>query len=515
MGEVGGRPDRTPAAVSVQAGSLALASRYPHVLRARWLLLVGGLALLAALVVALLPNDVHGDTWIALVAGREVAQHGIPSHETLTIAAHGRPWIDQQWLAQLIMYWLYRLGGFALVGLVDAVLLCGAVVGAMWAAMRLRARLRSVGCILPVGVVGLLGGLEVRTQAYAYPLLVALVYLLASDARRSTRQVWWCLPLLVLWGNLHGSALMAAGLVSLRGVTVGWERRRSIARSTRAWVKPLALLLGGPLCLLANPYGASIASYYRATVFNGELRKLVAEWQPVTHNVTLLLALIVLGSVAGWSWRHHPDQSRPWDRLALLALAIGGAVALRNVVWFALATLVLLPVWIDPGVRAPAWRSRWGSLLAFAVAIVGVLWLVQAATMTFTKNAAQWAPDFPAPALAAVRAEVTAHPGWRVYGDDTLADWLIWKLPQMRGRIATDARFELLGADQLISQRQLASGGGAGWKLAARGYRLLVLDPTLYPHAAAAFRHEPGARTIYADRRVSVIVRSAAAARAG
>src|SRR5581483_11877370 len=228
MGEVGGRPDRTPAAVSIQAGSLALVARHPRALSARWLLLVGGLALMAALVIALLPNDVHGDTWIALVAGREVAQHGIPSHETLTIAAHGRSWIDQQWLAQLVMYGLYRLGGFALVGLVDAVLLCGAVVGAMWAAMRMGARLRSVGCILPVGVVGLLGGLEVRTQAYAYPLLVALVYLLACDARRSTQQVWWCLPLLVLWGNLHGSAIMAAGLVSLRGVTIGWERRRSV-----------------------------------------------------------------------------------------------------------------------------------------------------------------------------------------------------------------------------------------------------------------------------------------------
>lgn len=99
------------------------------------------------------------------------------------------------------------------------------------------------------------------------------------------------------------------------------------------------------------------------------------------------------------------------------------------------------------------------------------------------------------------------------YADDALADWLLWQLPQLRGHIATDARFELPRARELVSQTELASGGGLNWKLAARGDRLLVLDPTWYPHAAAGFRHEPGARTIYADRRAVVIVRSDAAAR--
>ncbi|MGN6871624.1 MAG: hypothetical protein ACTHMY_24780 [Solirubrobacteraceae bacterium] len=499
--------------MSVQAGSLELGAREPKALSAPLLMLVGVLALVAALVVALLPNDVHGDTWIALMAGREVAAHGIPSHETLTIAAYGRPWIDQQWLAQLGIYELYRLGGFALIGLVDALLLVGAVVGAICGAMRLGARLRSVGWILPVAVVGLLGGLEVRTQAYAYPLLVVLVYLLARDARRPTPNVWWCLPLLVLWGNLHGSAIMAAGLVSLRGVTVGWERRRNILHSARAWGKPLALALGPPLCLMANPYGPSIASYYRATVFNSELRKLVAEWQPVTHNATLTIALVVLVALGAWSLHRHPGQSTTWDRVALLILAIGGLVAVRNVVWFTLASLVLLPVWIDPGARVPGWRIRRSSLLATGVAIVGLAWLVQASVTTFTTDATAWAPDFPPAALATVRAELTVHPGWRVYADDALADWLLWKLPGVRGHIATDARFELLRAGQLVSQTDLASGGGANWKLAARGDRLLVLNPTWYPHAAAGFRHEPGARTIYVDRRAVVIVRSAAAAR--
>src|SRR3954464_14319690 len=41
---------------------------------------------------------VRSDTWLALVAGRLVSNSGLPHHDTLTVWAHGRAWVDQQWL---------------------------------------------------------------------------------------------------------------------------------------------------------------------------------------------------------------------------------------------------------------------------------------------------------------------------------------------------------------------------------------------------------------------------------
>ena len=38
---------------------------------------------------------------MTLVAGREIANGGIPDRETLTVLAAGREWIDQQWLGQV------------------------------------------------------------------------------------------------------------------------------------------------------------------------------------------------------------------------------------------------------------------------------------------------------------------------------------------------------------------------------------------------------------------------------
>src|SRR5438128_12624095 len=70
--------------------------------------------LLAIYVVGLtwnIPSQIASDTWMTFAYGREVVQHGLPSHDALTVWAHGRTWTDQQWLGQLILYGAYVVGG--------------------------------------------------------------------------------------------------------------------------------------------------------------------------------------------------------------------------------------------------------------------------------------------------------------------------------------------------------------------------------------------------------------------
>src|SRR2546423_10650375 len=69
-----------------------------------------------------IPGELLSDSWLAILGGREVAQHGLPHHDTLAIWTQGRSWVDQQWLGQLIFYRLYVVGGvkLALVGHVTA-----------------------------------------------------------------------------------------------------------------------------------------------------------------------------------------------------------------------------------------------------------------------------------------------------------------------------------------------------------------------------------------------------------
>ena len=47
---------------------------------------------------------------------------------------------------------------------------------------------------------------------------------------------------------------------------------------------------------------------------------------------------------------------------------------------------------------------------------------------------------------AAIARAAAADPSLKVVSQEGYSDWLLWRYPALRGRIAFDIRFELLGA---------------------------------------------------------------------
>ena len=223
-------------------------------------------AAFAAVLITHLRTALAADGWMALLSGRVVAEHGLPSHDTLTIWAHGRTWVDQQWLAQLVLYELERLGGLPLVLLVHAALVTLGLGAAAVLARRLGGSARSTTWVaLPVLVAFWPGAAVMRPQSFAYVLFVGVLWLLLDDLRSPSRRVYLALPLLVLWANLHGSVIVGAALVAGYGL---------IELAGSLWAKPrtvharsLVLLLAPWLCMLASPYATSLPHYYR-TIFS-------------------------------------------------------------------------------------------------------------------------------------------------------------------------------------------------------------------------------------------------------
>jgi hypothetical protein len=472
-------------------------------------LLLAVLGLVAVALVVLMPMTFLQDSWLALVAGRVLWHSGLPHHEVLTTYSAGSVWIDQQWVAQLAMYGLWRLGGLGLVGVVHVALVASGVTGAVVAARRLGASAESVIRLLPLCLWAVIFGSQVRTQAYAYPLFVATVYLLAADSRSPSRRVYLCLPLLILWANLHGSAILGAGLVGLRGLTFAYEHRQVLAREVRSWGRPLLLTVGGPLCLMVTPYGPAVVSYYHDTLMNGSLREFTTEWQPVTSVPFLAAPFFILVAIALWSFGRHAGRTTLWERCALLALAVGGVTALRNVEWFALAGLMLVAVSIDGATRERGRRRRMRPRVNAALAATALLALAIVVLGTLGHPARSFERPYPRGVLDAVRSATAADPSMKVLADVKFADWLLWHEPPLGGRIAYDARFELLTPRRMHELMRLDKAVGLTWKRGARGYRLLVLDSKHFPESARAFKREPGRRILYDDGDTSVILRSA------
>ena len=285
----------------------------------------------------------YSDTYTALSAGRLIARSGLPSHDSLTVAANGGRWIDEQWLAHLIYYGAWRVGGYALMGAVSALL----VAAAFGLLFRLMVR-RGASPVFAFGCVGLAFAvsdlnLETRPQSFSYPLFVLLLTLLCAEQRspRFRRRLLFAWPLLVLWGNLHGSVLLgiaACGAFAfVRGISAA---RRGDALEVARYLGWLAV---GVMSALVTPYGTGILGYYPSLLGNPNLRY-IGEWQHASlggPSIPFLVLLVGTASYAAFAWRRG---ARPDPFLACLAAALTlmGLQAIRYQVWFALIAALLV-----------------------------------------------------------------------------------------------------------------------------------------------------------------------------
>jgi hypothetical protein len=257
-------------------------------------------------------------------------------------------------------------------------------------------------------------------------------------------------------------------------------------------------------------------SYYRDTLMNSSLQKVVTEWQPITSHMGLAAVFFVLAGLTVWSFGRQPSKTTAWEKITLLALAAASIHVLRNDLLFGLAALLIVPASLDGTIptrarHTTAVRHRLNTLLCLTA--VGILAVAAASTLLRPASAFEDASQRSG-VVDVVSAATHADPSLRVLADVRFADWLLWRDPQLGGRIANDSRFELLRASQLVTLQRVFAASGPDWRQGAEGYRLLVLDRAASPGAVEGFLQEPGRRILYNDGERIVILRSAGAAAA-
>ena len=432
-----------------------------------------------------IPSHFSQDGWLGLIAGRLIAAHGIPQHDYFTHMAYGVRWVDQQWLAQLAMYELERVGGMQLLTVVCVLITGAALAGTVAAARELGGEDLHVLVALVAGAAFYLAtAITIRTQDLAYPLFVATLWLLASEVRSPVRRrrVYWVFPMLVLWANLHGSVTLGVGLAILFGVAqlVAGVTTRGVTglRDPRAW----GFIVISPLTLLATPYGTAIIHYYRATLANPQFSRIVTEWKPVTSVPVLAIPLfaLIVGTLYTFvraflrARAGRVKQVPLFDVLVLVLLAAGAIDAVRNITWFGLAVVMLLPAAITKmrgGRRSPLRRARVNRILAIAMTAIAGL----AAGVILTRPDSWFTSTYPSKAVPTLKSLIAKDPNVKIFADVRYADWLIWKDPQLfSGRVAYDTSLELLTPKQLAQISDPVAGPkGRGGLLAPYGVWVL------------------------------------------
>lgn len=277
--------------------------------------------------------------WLAAIGAAIVRAGGLP-HDIGYAAAPSGGWHDAPALGQLAFHGLESLFGDR--GLVAAQ---AAAVGVALAALVVdlrRADVRdgaaaAVLCALVVAVPAAF--FVARAELFSLALFPVLVLLLRSEARARTRAVWLAVPLLALWANLHGGALVGLGVLGAYLV---------LHRARRAPLESACLLAASCLALLATPALLGSVSYYAGVLRGEAAAQGYGLWAPLSLRRPLDLVFVVVAlALVGAAARSRPAA---WELALLAAFAVLAVDARRNGLW-----LVLFAV--TPAARAFG-RSR-------------------------------------------------------------------------------------------------------------------------------------------------------------
>jgi hypothetical protein len=69
-----------------------------------------GLLLIFAIVIGFTKISDH-DVWWHLKTGEIILQTGIPHTDIFSFTALGNQWVTHEWLAEVVLYFIYKLGG--------------------------------------------------------------------------------------------------------------------------------------------------------------------------------------------------------------------------------------------------------------------------------------------------------------------------------------------------------------------------------------------------------------------
>ena len=452
------------------------------------------------------------DAWWHLRTGQLILQsHGVFHSDPFSFTRFGQPWVNHEWLSDVLLFSIYRVAGMG--GLIVAF---AAVIAAAYLLVFARCAGRPYLAALMTlwGAVASASTWGVRPQMISL-LLAAVFLLLLEGSEQRPSLLWWTAPLMLLWVNLHGG--YPIGLVSV-GLFLAGEVLEAGIRE-KPWQHSLprlkALAMAFLLCLALvglNPYGWQIYLYPFETLHSVAMQRFIQEWfSPNFHDpASLPFLFMLLALIAGLAL--SPRRPRLRTLLLLLVTIPAGLRAVRHV---PILALVLVPVLADLG---EAWLQQGGAtrLLKKPLAVqtsrtlaINFLVLISFAVFTVIRvrhvvshQAETEARNFPAAAVAFMEHE---HPPAPIMNHYNWGGYLIWKLyPQYQ--VFLDGRADVYGDDFMTDFGSCYYLTG-NWKKTLEHWSIrTVLLPPDAP-LITALRSSPEWQQVFSDSQAVILIK--------
>jgi hypothetical protein len=236
-------------------------------------------------------ND--GDTYWHLATGGWILDHlRAPHVDPFSFTHLGQPWVAHEWLSEVVMTAVFRLGGWT-----GVVVLFG-LATALSVALFLGYLARWMGP-LALGVTAWLSigcmwiGLFARPHLLALPLMIIWTATLLEARGRKRAPPLWLAALLILWANLHGSFVFGALVAAPLALEAGLEGWRDPWPVVRGWgLFALACLVA----VLITPNGLDSLTY-PFQIMNMTTLQGIVEWRSPNFSKWTEFEAALLGAL--------------------------------------------------------------------------------------------------------------------------------------------------------------------------------------------------------------------------
>lgn len=356
-----------------------------------------------------------------------VQQHHWVRYDTYSFTVAGTPWVNSEWLSEVLYYAAWKLDGFQgifiLYSIMAELIMMGVLVVSYQASDSIKASFFATAVAVSMATVNF----GPRTILFGWACMVVLMSILWRLMRKGIAPLWVVPIVFAVWVNLHGSwliGLMVFGIVFCCGLVGGRFGGIVATKWTRAQLK--ALIWTGVVtvpALMLNPYGYKVVFYPFDMAYRQKLNiSHIEEWASLDFHeprgkifFVVLAGLLSLGLARKRSWK-----------LAELALVVFAMyLSLTYVRFLFVGGILIAPVLARQLDFLPAYQKEidksWLNAMIVAV-LCGVILYHLPSQRVLAEDVGK---KFPSGALRFVQE----HPGERTVNHYMYGGYMAWSSP--------------------------------------------------------------------------------------
>lgn len=459
--------------------------------------------LLGAFWAAMFPIRGSNDPWWHLKTGQilwDYFKHNgftFPPYDVFTYTGSETPWINHEWLADLIFYFFYSMGG------IQAAIVFKSVIITITTALFILYMQRNgvgwkISCLgAMIMLMASTGTLFLRPPIFTYLFIVIFLHIILSFQTGSRWKLYLAAAVIseIIWINLHGGAIIGILLVLFWLVSdvwfclITWLKENPTSPSFNR-LKTSSIVLGAvSLASLVNPFGYHIHLLPLKIMGDRFLLENIGEMQSPNMQVHNPFEMIILGLFllpmlrAGSIWLYEG-----------LAIVFFGHQALNHTRHIPLFALVAVPplmsafaeereTMISPHSKDTVATTIWERLsnmvkwcLRYHIDILlifiifsytfglrpGKIWVRNVYDFPTLREHGYVPEAYPKQAVDFILRYNLQGP---MFNHDNYAGYLIWRLSPETMKIYTDSRYDLWGS--VYAKEELGLYGAREYPLGA------------------------------------------------